>query len=134
MKDRFVILTGAKSNAGDYLIKYRAMQLLSALRPDRDIVDYDGWITLTDEQLDVVNQSRALILTGGPALQYKMYPGVFPLIDDLTRIKVPILTLGIGWKSAAGRWPDTHDYPLSEKSIELIKTIDESPCRSSVRD
>ena len=42
MKDQYVILTGSKNNAGDYLIKYRAKQLFANLRPDRKIIDING--------------------------------------------------------------------------------------------
>lgn len=44
MKDYYVILTGSKNNAGDFLIKCRAKneKLFAALRPDRDIVDLDA--------------------------------------------------------------------------------------------
>lgn len=43
MKDYYVILTGSKNNAGDFLIKYRAKKLFAALRSDREIVDLDAW-------------------------------------------------------------------------------------------
>ena len=43
MKDQYVILTGSKNNAGDYLIKYRAKKLFAELRPDRSIIDINGW-------------------------------------------------------------------------------------------
>ena len=35
----YVVLTGSKNNAGDYLIKYRAKELLKHIRPDRNIID-----------------------------------------------------------------------------------------------
>ena len=35
MKNQYVVLTGGKNNAGDYLIKHRVRELLTALRPDR---------------------------------------------------------------------------------------------------
>ena len=41
MKDQYVILTGSKNNAGDYLIKFSAKQLFSDLRPDREIIDFN---------------------------------------------------------------------------------------------
>ena len=53
MMDQYVLLTGGKNNAGDFLIKHRAKQLLAALRPDRALIEYDAWKPLTAEQLDV---------------------------------------------------------------------------------
>lgn len=134
MKDQYVILTGGKNNAGDFLIKKKAKELFTQLRPDRSVIDYDGWLPLTQEQLKTINESRALILTGGPALRYEMYPGIYPLVENLDDIKVPILMMGIGWKSLKGDWEDSYHYPLSPKTIELLKKIDNSGYSSSVRD
>ena len=132
--DRYVLLTGSKNNAGDYLIKYRAKALLNKHRPDRSLLDYDAWKPFTDEQLQTVNTSRALLLTGGPALQKDMYPKIYPMVDDLSRIKVPIITMGIGWKSPLGRWSDTYRYGLSDQTLELLDRISRSGYQSSVRD
>jgi hypothetical protein len=132
--DRYVLLTGAKNNAGDFLIGQRASELFAWLRPDRDLIEYDRWKPLTDEQLEVINDSRALILTGGPALQPNMYPGIYPLVKDLQRITVPIIAMAIGCKSPYGSWEATHHYPLTEGSKRLLSRIENSGYASSVRD
>lgn len=134
MKEQYVVLTGSKNNAGDYLIKYRAKKLFKAIRPDREIVDYNAWERFDQVRLDEVNSSKALILLGGPALQSPMRPNIYPMVDDLNKIKVPIIMMGIGWKSINGNWSDTYHYPLSDESIELLKKIDQSGYQSSVRD
>ena len=134
MKDTYVILTGSKNNAGDYFIKYRAKQLFRALRPDRSIIDYDAWKSFTPQQLEEVNKSKALILMGGPALQYKMRPNIYKMVDELDKIRVPIIAMGIGWKAAEGDWNSTHSYKLSDESIELLRRIENSGYISSVRD
>jgi hypothetical protein len=61
VKDYYVILTGSKNNAGDFLIKYRAKKLFAALRPDRDIVDLDAWKPFDAATLELV--SKATVLT-----------------------------------------------------------------------
>lgn len=134
MKDQYVILTGSKNNAGDFLIKSRANNLFSQLKPQTKLIDFNAWEQLDSEKLEIVNSSKALILLGGPALQKNMYPGIYRLCDDLDSIKVPILTMGIGWYSKQGDWENTHNYSLSKKSIQLLKKIDSSPYKSSVRD
>ena len=134
MKDQYVILTGSKNNAGDYLIKYRAKQLFSDLRPDRKIIDINGWEQLNTEKLAIINQSKALILMGGPALIENMVPKVYALTNNLEDIKVPIIMMGIGWKSKKGNWEDTYNYPLNAKTSSLLKKIDKSGYLSSVRD
>lgn len=134
MNERYVILTGGKNNAGDFLIKHRAKSLFASLRPNREIIDYDGWKPIDDEQLKTINASKALILTGGPALQPQMYPRIYPLVDNLDRIKVPILTMAIGWKGKRGTWEEAYNYPLSEKTLHLLNRIESSGYMSSVRD
>jgi hypothetical protein len=133
-RDYYVVLTGSKSNAGDFLIKYRGKRLLAALRPDRKLVDFNAWEPLEDERLDVVNRSAALILLGGPALQPDMYPAVYPLAPDLSRIRVPVLTMGIGWRSASGEWSAATGMRLSGATRELLGKTAENGQRISVRD
>lgn len=133
-KPYYVILTGSKNNAGDFLIKHRAKQLFSFLRPDRHLIDLDAWRPIDSHTLDIVNRSQATILTGGPALQQNMYPNVYSLVDDLARITCPITTMGIGWYSLTGRWEDTHHYPLSDQTLKLLHRIESDGLVSSVRD
>ena len=134
MKDQYVILTGSKNNAGDYLIKYRAKKLFSSLRPDRRIIDINGWEQLNLKQLAIINQSKALILMGGPALVENMVPQVYALTNNLNDIKVPIIMMGVGWKSQSGDWEDTYNYPLNERTLSLLERIEISGYYSSVRD
>lgn len=133
-KDYYVTLTGGKNNAGDFLIKYRAKKLMAEYRPDREIVDLDGWKPFGEEELTLVNNSKALILLGGPALQEKMRPRVYGLTENLQDIKVPIVMMGVGWYSQEGRWEHTHDYPMNQKSKELLKRMADDGLMSSVRD
>jgi hypothetical protein len=133
-KPYYVLFTGGKNNAGDYLIKKRAVALLSEYRPDRDIIDFDGYRSLSDKDLDVVNGAKAVLLTGGPALHRNMVPNVYRLREDLNEIKPPITCFGIGWHSAQGGWSDTHNYPLSAKTLELLGRIKSDGLPMSVRD
>ena len=47
MNESYVILTGSKNNAGDFLIKHRAKQLFAKLRPNREIIDLNAWEPLS---------------------------------------------------------------------------------------
>lgn len=134
MKDQYVILTGSKNNAGDFLIKYRAKKLFASLRSDRKIIDLNGWEKLDADKLAIVNRSKALILMGGPALVKDMVPKVYALTANLDDIRVPIIMMGIGWKSQNGNWEDTYSYPLNEKTLSLLHRIENSGYQSSVRD
>lgn len=134
MKDQYVILTGSKNNAGDYLIKFRAKQLFSVLRPDREVIDINGWEEMSLSNLNIINDSRALILMGGPALVEDMIPRVYGLSEALDKIKVPIIMMGTGWKSQKGNWQDTYSYKLNTETIKLIQRVSNSGYLSSVRD
>jgi hypothetical protein len=130
----YVVLTGSKSNAGDFLIKHRGISLLRELRADREVVDYNAWEPFDGPKLEVVNGAAALILLGGPALQADMYPAIYPLTRDLSSIRVPIVTLGIGWRSASGDWEAAHRLRLSDPTLALLLKTAESGRRISVRD
>lgn len=134
MKPYYVLLTGSKNNAGDFLIKHRAKSLFAAERPDRDIVDFNAWEPLDQDKLEKINSSKALLLMGGPSLRYEMYPGIYRLTGDLSDIKVPVSLMGVGWKSATGLWKDTYNYPFSESSLQLLEKVKKSGLPISVRD
>lgn len=134
MKPYYVALTGSKNNAGDFLIKHRAKALLAATRPDRDLVDVDGWNPIDDTTLDSINGARALLLLGGPALQPAMVPGVYPLRPDLGDIRVPIIPFGIGWKHRRGEWRDTHAIRFAPATSALLARIRDTGGPCSVRD
>jgi len=133
-KDYYVILTGGKNNAGDFLIKYRAFKLFETLRADRNIIDYNEWEAIDDEKLKVINSSKALILLGGPGVLPYMYPNIYPLRENLEDIKVPIVMMGLGWKDAQGDWINTYKIKFSEKTKQLLNKINNSGYFSSVRD
>lgn len=124
-----VILTGHYKNVGDHLIGYRARILLSTY-VDNDILELDRSQKL-DDYLDVINSSRALILCGGPAYQENIYPGVYPLVDDLSKIKVPIIPFGLGWSGSPRK---SEDFVFSEKAKNFLRSIHEKIQFSSCRD
>lgn len=133
-KNQYVLLTGGKNNSGDHLIGNRAKALLSWMKPDVELIEFDGWKDLTNTQLDVINESKACLMTGGPALHQKMYPSVYALRKNLDDIHSPMITMGVGWHCAKGEWENTHSYNFTDKSHLLLKKINSSGHFSSVRD
>jgi hypothetical protein len=133
-KPYYVLLTGSKNNAGDFLIKYRAKQLFAAIRPDRGLVDIDAWKERDDELLKTFNGAQAVILMGGPALVPNMYPNVYKVLGNIDDITVPIVTMAVGWRAYPGEWPQTYSYNFSAPSLKLLERIEASGYQSSVRD
>lgn len=130
----YVVVTGSKNNAGDYLIKKRALELFSEFRPEKRIVDINAWESISDDDLAKINASDALILLGGPSLQKSMYPDIYKLRENLSDITVPITTMGVGWKSISGDWIDTYDYPFTDSTRILLDRISQDGLPISVRD
>lgn len=123
-----VTLTGAFKNSGDYLIGHRARALL-ANHTDHEIVDLNRK-ELTDHSYELINSAKALLLTGGPAYQKKIFPDIYPL--DLDRIKVPIVPYGLGWKGGLNQAPA--DFKFEQQAEQFVKGIHESGYFSSARD
>lgn len=131
----YVLLTGAINNAGDFLIKKRAIRLLEYVRPERTLMDRNRWDPLTREEIEKINRGRALILCGGPAIKKTMVPHIYPLSPTtLEKIQVPIITMGLGWNHAKGDWWDTGLIRLSEDTLALLQHVEQNGFHSSVRD
>lgn len=120
----YVVLTGAKKNAGDFLITARALALLAELRPDRRVVTLPGWEPL-DAHLPTLAQARAVIIPGGPGYQRNLHPGVYPLTTPLSRLPVPIIPLGLGWKAFPGDDVSARHYEFSESSLAALQRMAE---------
>ena len=130
----YVIITGGKNNAGDFLIKKRAKSLLKHLRPDRQIIEYNSWDNFDEKKIQVINDSECLILTGGPALVPKMNGKTYNFKDNLPKITVPISIFGLGWYSHKGSWESVENYKFSDQSLSLLNRVSSQTKFLSVRD
>ena len=129
--DKIITLTGAFKNAGDYLIGHRARALLAAHLPaGTQIIDVNRR-EVTESHYELFNQARAVLLTGGPAYQDKVYPGVYNL--DLAKINTPVLAYGLGWKGKLGQEPE--DFRFTPEATGFVHQIHHDKTRfSSARD
>ena len=132
-KDYYVVLTGAKKNIGDFLITYRCEKLLEKIRPDRELIKLNHWENLQDN-LELINRSKGIIIFGGPGYQRNMYPGTYKLVENLEDIKVPIIPLGLGWKGVPGDNESLRNYVFRENSLKLLKKIEKESPALSCRD
>ncbi|MBX3193981.1 MAG: polysaccharide pyruvyl transferase family protein [Microbacteriaceae bacterium] len=123
-----VTVRGAYGNAGDHLIGRRAHALL-ARHVDDDIQTVDRR-AITDESYELMNRARAVLLTGGPAYQRQLHPGIYPL--DLDRIRVPVVPYGLGWKARTDATPASFEF--TSESLEFVRRIHSDPrIQSSAR-
>ncbi|HCF38279.1 MAG TPA: hypothetical protein DER56_04280 [Thermosipho africanus] len=133
MDKYYVVLTGARKNAGDFLITQKCKELIRKFRPEFELVQIGRWENL-DDKLDIVNQSKGVILLGGPAFVPKMYPRIYRLVDDLNKIKVPIIPMAVGWNAYPGDFKSMIKFRFSSKSMELLRKISSGSDYISVRD
>jgi hypothetical protein len=124
------ILTGAKKNIGDFLIGNRAKQLLSTY-VDQEILEIDRFGEI-EPYLDQINQSKALILCGGPAYTSDFYPSIYQLENLIDKITVPIIPFGLGWSGSPFHAP--LDFKFTSKSEAFLKRIHSAIKYSSCRD
>ena len=124
-----VLLSGAKKNIGDFLITERARELFDHFLDD-EIVIMDRFKNL-DGDIDLINKARFLVLCGGPAYASDIYKGIYPLVDDLTKIKVPIIPFGLGW---CGRPSNPNKFRFNNQSKDFLGSIHSNIKTSSCRD
>ena len=128
---RYLLLTGAKVNAGDFLIRQRCLGLLATLKPRAEIREHDRW-----EPLDstVANWADAVVLCGGPALQPAVYPDIVPLTPSLDEIRAPIIALGLGWKGIPGDACTERTYRFTAGGRRLVQRLVRDDWAISCRD
>ena len=127
--DKVITLTGAFKNAGDYLIGHRARALLAA-HVDAEVIDVNRR-DISDSHYELFNSARAVLLTGGPAYQEEIFPKVYNL--DLSRINVPVIPYGLGWKGKLGQEPQ--DFRFAPQAEDFVRTVHAEQNRfSSARD
>ncbi len=118
---------------GDFLITKRAITLIKSIKVDYGIVTLNSWERL-DDKLDLINNSRGVIILGGPGYAKNMYPGTYKLTKNLDDILVPIYYIGGGWYGQSNSQKDIDNYFYNETSLRLLSKISESGEFMSVRD
>lgn len=124
-----VLLSGQIKNIGDFLITERA-RLLFEEYVDKDIIILDRTKNL-EPNLELINKAKFLVLCGGPAYAPDIYQEIYPLVDDITKIKVPIIPFGIGWCGRPAGKP--MDFKFTEKAHDFLAQVHEKIKNSSCR-
>jgi len=119
----YVLLKRAKKNVGDFLIGQRAQALVEAVKPDHELKVLDAWKPL-DPHLDLLNEAAAVIICGGPGIQSRSYPSVYPLVTPLERLTTPIAMLGSGWQGTPGDEQTVRDFQFTSDSMRLLRRVD----------
>ena len=127
-KDYYIALTGAKKNSGDFLITDSAIKLLEEIRPDRIIIKYPAW-KLVGENLDIFNNSKAVLILGGPGYRIDSYPKVYPLANNLNKLQIPIIPIGLGTIYRNSDLPNIKSTPKNLLFVQKLRENIENGCR-----
>lgn len=125
-----VVLTGAIKNTGDFLIADRSQKLIN-LHLGEDTLEINRFRDLT-EYIDIINDSSALFLCGGPAYSPDMFDGIYHISPFYDKINVPIVPFGLGWYGKP--FPEYQKFEFTAKSLDLLKKIHKKIPVSSCRD
>ncbi len=129
----YVLLTGARKNAGDYLIAHAAKRLISLYTHCGVFHELPSWLPISGH-LDLINSAKALILCGGPAIQSGLGSRIYPILADLPEIKVPIIAFGLGWKAMPGDEYQVEHASLNPCPEPLLRRIREDFPYAGCRD
>ena len=129
----YTLLMRAKKNIGDFLIFDKAHKLLSFYKKSEEHVVHNAWEPL-DDYIDDINDTKAVIICGGPGIKKNFYPGIYPLTKNIDEIKVPIILFGTGWSGLPGTDNDIKNYRFSNSSLNTLKKISSSFNFISCRD
>jgi hypothetical protein len=93
---RYLVLHRALRNAGDFLIRQRATELVRSARPRAELVDGEAWRPLEEQfSPDRLDAFDAIVICGGPGFQRRMHPDIYPLMS-LDRMRPPLILLSMG--------------------------------------
>lgn len=109
-------------NVGDELIERRTAELI---RKERGSCDYQALFReepLADH-LDTINRSRAILMPGFPVRDTPMYPGTYRLVEDLSRIQVPMIPIGANWNVYPGDEISRDGVRYSEATVDFLRHI-----------
>lgn len=92
-------------NIGDKLIEVAIKQIIAHERGETEFLTLFREDDLSND-LDNINQTKAVLMPGFPIRDVPMYPGVYKLVDQLSQIKVPLIPIGSNWNVYPGDFFD----------------------------
>jgi len=130
---KIALLSGAYKNAGDFLIVERTCQLLEHVITGCEIMKFERRLPL-DAELEKVNGCDAVVVAGGPMYHRAVYPKVFPLVNDLSKILPPFLIIGGGCNVRSSASTDIFSFSFSESARKLLDRVEKDGMNLGCRD
>lgn len=106
-------------NVGDKLIEIRLKELLEREQ------GACHFLTLFREEpleahLDEIHATRAILLPACPVRDTPMHPGTYRLVDDLARIRIPMIPIGANWNVYPGDSLSRRKVAYSKPTVEFL--------------
>jgi len=130
---KWISLSGARQNLGDYLITHRAEALLQEYVPEVELVRLPGMESLAAHR-DKVLEADAIVILGGPGFRPDMWPGVYPLLDDICELGISVIPFGLGWKASGTGSDFVRSHTLDHSSKRLLEPLQALEIPLSCRD
>lgn len=120
-------------NVGDKLIEVRLKALL-----EKEIGACE-FITIfredaLDDRLDEINDTNAILMPAFPIRDTPMHPGTYRLVEDLSRIKVPMIPIGANWNVYPGDAISRRELSYSDATVAFLRHIAAQVERISYRE
>ncbi|MFP4027968.1 MAG: polysaccharide pyruvyl transferase family protein [Candidatus Brocadiia bacterium] len=119
-------------NVGDKLIEVRLKQLLEREKGECRFVTIFREEPL-ENRLAEINGTRAILMPACPVRDTPMYPGTYRLVDDLSRIRVPMIPVGANWNVYPGDARSRQEVKYSDETVNFLDyiagQIDRFSCR-----
>jgi polysaccharide pyruvyl transferase WcaK-like protein len=109
-------------NVGDQLIVESAKKLIKSIKNDNDFLEFSRDEDLTD-YLEKINNTKAIIMPHFGLRDPDMYPNTYKLVNDLSKIKIPLIPIGIGWKGFPGDSETLQTLKYSKNTQQFLKYI-----------
>lgn len=120
-------------NVGDRLIEIAVKKIIAH---EKGVTEFITLFREDDisEYLDEINKTKAVLMPAFPIRDVPMYPGVYKLVDDLRKIKVPMIPIGANWNVYPGDFFDRLNITYSEKTKEFLKYVSGQTSKISCRE
>lgn len=124
---RYTVLTTfpanrSSANVGDQLIEVALKRLITRERGDVEFLTIFREESL-ENRLDEINATAAILLPAFPIRDAPMYPGCYRLVEDLDRIKVPLIPVGANWNVYPGDAESRRRVEYSAATTAFLKRV-----------
>lgn len=112
----------SSANVGDQLIEVAVKRLLEREKGKVEFLTIFREDSL-EEYLDEINTTAAILLPAFPIRDVPMYPGCYRLVDNLDRIKVPLIPIGANWNVYPGDVVSRQNVRYSPETTAFLRRV-----------